>query len=128
MPDGDRPRGRRPAGCAVACGDVLRPRPAATACGRPLTDPCPCDGTWAEPYTLGPVVDGVRRLNDRVTGLPLSGPAGALRPVFPERAGQLPPAPELLPDAAGTRGPATPAATAARLLRPAPAVRRPAGP
>jgi DNA-binding CsgD family transcriptional regulator/tetratricopeptide (TPR) repeat protein len=55
---------------------------------------------FREPYTLGPVVDAVRRLADRVAGLPLTGLAGALRPVFPEWAGQLPPAPEPLPDAA----------------------------
>ncbi|MFB7500838.1 AAA family ATPase [Streptomyces sp. NPDC056161] len=58
---------------------------------------------FREPYTLGPVVDAVRRLADRVTGLPLTGLAGALRPVFPEWAGQLPPAPEPLPDAAAAR-------------------------
>ncbi|MEU1593319.1 AAA family ATPase [Streptomyces sp. NPDC005708] len=58
---------------------------------------------FREPYTLGPVVDAVRRLADRVAGLPLTGLAGALRPVFPEWAGQLPPAPEPLPDAAAAR-------------------------
>jgi DNA-binding CsgD family transcriptional regulator/tetratricopeptide (TPR) repeat protein len=58
---------------------------------------------FREPYTLGPVVDAVRELTDSVAGLPLSGLAGALRPVFPEWAGQLPPAPEPLPDATAAR-------------------------
>jgi DNA-binding CsgD family transcriptional regulator/tetratricopeptide (TPR) repeat protein len=58
---------------------------------------------FREPYTLGPVVDAVRGLADSVAGLHLSGLAGALRPVFPEWAGQLPPAPEPLPDAAAAR-------------------------
>ena len=58
---------------------------------------------FREPYTLGPVVDGVRALADNVADLPLTGLAGALRPVFPEWAGQLPPAPEPLPDAAAAR-------------------------
>ncbi|MFI6357405.1 ATP-binding protein [Streptomyces sp. NPDC050743] len=58
---------------------------------------------FREPYTLGPVVDGVRRLTESVAGLPLTGLAGALRPVFPEWADQLPPAPAPLPDAASAR-------------------------
>ncbi|MFB7505159.1 helix-turn-helix transcriptional regulator [Streptomyces broussonetiae] len=58
---------------------------------------------FREPYTLGPVVDAVRRLADRVGGLQLTGLAGALRPVFPEWAEQLPPAPAPLPDAAAAR-------------------------
>ena len=58
---------------------------------------------FREPYTLGPVVDAVRRLADHVVGVPLTGLAGALRPVFPEWANQLPPAPEPLPDAAAAR-------------------------
>jgi DNA-binding CsgD family transcriptional regulator/tetratricopeptide (TPR) repeat protein len=58
---------------------------------------------YLEPYTLGPVIDAVRRVADRVAGLPLTGLAGALRPVFPEWAEQLPPAPEMLPDAAAAR-------------------------
>lgn len=67
---------------------------------RALVAVCP---PFREPYTLGPVVDAVRRLAGRVTGLPLTGLAGALRPVFPEWADQLPPAPEPLPDAAAAR-------------------------
>lgn len=58
---------------------------------------------FREPYTLGPVVDAVCRLVEGVAGLPLTGLAGALRPVFPEWAEQLPPAPEPLPDAAAAR-------------------------
>ena len=58
---------------------------------------------FREPYTLGPLVDAVHRLADRVLGLPLTGLAGALRPIFPEWADQLPTAPEQLPDAAAAR-------------------------
>ncbi|WP_377271703.1 ATP-binding protein [Peterkaempfera sp. SMS 1(5)a] len=58
---------------------------------------------FREPYTLGPIVDAVRGLAGRVAGLPLTGLAGALRPVFPEWADQLPPAPDPLPDAAAAR-------------------------
>jgi DNA-binding CsgD family transcriptional regulator/tetratricopeptide (TPR) repeat protein len=55
------------------------------------------------PHTLGPVVDAVRQAADRVAGLPLSPLAGALRPVFPEWAGDLPPAPEPAEDATAVR-------------------------
>ena len=41
--------------------------------------------------------------SDRVANLPLTSLAGALRPVFPEWSGQLPPAPEPLPDASAAR-------------------------
>ncbi|MGW7243803.1 ATP-binding protein [Streptomyces sp. NPDC054804] len=58
---------------------------------------------FREPYTLGPIVNGVRRLAEDVSALPLSGLAGALRPVFPEWAEQLPAAPEPLHDAAAAR-------------------------
>lgn len=34
---------------------------------------------FREPYTLGPVVEAIRRLVDRVAGLPLTALAGALR-------------------------------------------------
>ena len=68
---------------------------------RPLVAACL---PFRQPYTLGPVVDGVRRAAaGRVAGLPLSGLAGALRPLFPEWAGDLPPAPEPLPDASASR-------------------------
>ncbi|WP_153456334.1 ATP-binding protein, partial [Streptomyces smaragdinus] len=56
------------------------------------------------PYTLGAVVDAVREgVDDNVAGLRLSGLAGALRPLFPEWAGELPPAPEPLEDATAAR-------------------------
>jgi len=58
---------------------------------------------FREPYTLGPVVDAVRRMSESVAGLPLTPLAGALRPIFPEWSGQLPPAPEPLPDASAAR-------------------------
>ena len=68
---------------------------------RPLVAACP---PFRQPYTLGPVVDGVRRAAaGKVAGLALSGLAGALRPLFPEWAGDLPPAPEPLPDASASR-------------------------
>ena len=47
-----------------------------------------------EPFPLGPVVDGLRRLRPRLGELELSPLAGALRPLFPEWADRLPPAPD----------------------------------
>lgn len=58
---------------------------------------------FRQPYTLGPVVDALRGLVDGVAGLSLTGLSGSLRPVFPEWAEQLPPAPEPLPDPAAAR-------------------------
>ncbi|MFE4551374.1 ATP-binding protein [Streptomyces sp. NPDC056785] len=55
------------------------------------------------PYTLGAVVDAVRDGVDNVAGLRLSGLGGALRPLFPEWADELPPAPEALEDATAAR-------------------------
>ncbi|MEW1773643.1 AAA family ATPase [Streptomyces sp. NPDC086777] len=55
------------------------------------------------PYTLGAVVDAVREGVDNVAGLGLSGLGGALRPLFPEWADDLPPAPEALEDATAAR-------------------------
>ena len=55
------------------------------------------------PYTLGAVVDAVRDGVDNVAGLGLSGLGGALRPLFPEWAADLPPAPEALEDATAAR-------------------------
>jgi DNA-binding CsgD family transcriptional regulator len=55
------------------------------------------------PQTLGPVVDAVRHAADRVQGLRLSPLAGALRPLFPEWAGDLPPALEPAEDATAVR-------------------------
>uniref|UniRef100_UPI001FEAB806 ATP-binding protein n=1 Tax=Allorhizocola rhizosphaerae TaxID=1872709 RepID=UPI001FEAB806 len=66
----------------------------ASAHARALMGVCP---PLREPYTLGPVVDAVREFADRPSGPRLSGLAGALRPLFPEWAADLPPAPEPLP-------------------------------
>lgn len=55
------------------------------------------------PYTLGAVVDAVRDGVGSVSGLRLSGLGGALRPLFPEWAADLPPAPEPLEDATAAR-------------------------
>ena len=55
------------------------------------------------PQTLGPMVDAVRHAADHVAGLRLSPLAGALRPLFPEWAGELPPAPEPAEDATAVR-------------------------
>ncbi|MEU4096320.1 AAA family ATPase [Streptomyces sp. NPDC026673] len=55
------------------------------------------------PYTLGAVVDAVRDGVAGVSGLRLSGLGGALRPLFPEWAADLPPAPEPLEDATAAR-------------------------
>jgi DNA-binding CsgD family transcriptional regulator/tetratricopeptide (TPR) repeat protein len=57
----------------------------------------------AEPFPLGPVVDALHRQWRRVGEVPLSPLAGALRPLFPERAADLPPAPEPLGDLRATR-------------------------
>ncbi|WP_371794200.1 AAA family ATPase [Streptomyces sp. NBC_01718] len=55
------------------------------------------------PYTLGAVVDAVRDGVGSVSGLRLSGLGGALRPLFPEWAADLPPVPEPLEDATAAR-------------------------
>ncbi|MEU2250663.1 AAA family ATPase [Streptomyces sp. NPDC019224] len=70
---------------------------------RTLTGACP---DLRVPYTLGAVVDAVREGvggAEGVAGLGLSGLAGALRPLFPEWAAGLPPAPEPLDDATTAR-------------------------
>ncbi|WP_431967942.1 helix-turn-helix transcriptional regulator [Actinacidiphila sp. bgisy160] len=67
---------------------------------RALVGACP---ELRVPYTLGAVVDAVRDGLDNVAGLRLSGLGGALRPLFPEWAGDLPPAPEPLEDATAAR-------------------------
>jgi len=57
-----------------------------------------------EPFTLGAVVDGIRRLRPRLdTGLELTPLAGALRPLFPDWADRLPPPLEGLDDPKETR-------------------------
>ncbi|MGW0432219.1 AAA family ATPase [Micromonospora sp. NPDC003197] len=66
-----------------------------------LTTVCP---PLREPYTLGPIVDAVLATGvDTVANLRLSGLAGALRPLFPEWAEHLPPAPEPAEDASVSR-------------------------
>lgn len=57
-----------------------------------------------EPFTLGAVVDGIRRLCPRLdVDLELTPLAGALRPLFPDWADQLPPPLERLDDPRETR-------------------------
>ncbi|MGW0812757.1 ATP-binding protein [Streptomyces viridiviolaceus] len=67
---------------------------------RALVGACP---ELRVPYTLGAVVDAVRDGVGSVAGLGLSGLGGALRPLFPEWADDLPPAPEPLEDATAAR-------------------------
>lgn len=67
---------------------------------RPLTAVCP---PFREPLTLGPIVDAVRQDRADVRGLGLSALAGTLRPLFPEWADGLPPAPERLADSGAAR-------------------------
>jgi DNA-binding CsgD family transcriptional regulator len=67
---------------------------------RTLVTGCP---PVRQPFTLGPVVDALRRVTGDVAGLGLSGLAGVLRPLFPEWAAGLPPPPEPLPDASAAR-------------------------
>jgi DNA-binding CsgD family transcriptional regulator/tetratricopeptide (TPR) repeat protein len=55
------------------------------------------------PATLSPLVDALRQATASPGGLGLSALAGALRPLFPEWAAQLPPAPEPVEDAAAAR-------------------------
>jgi DNA-binding CsgD family transcriptional regulator/tetratricopeptide (TPR) repeat protein len=56
-----------------------------------------------QPCTLGPVVDALRQVTGGVRDLGLTGLAGTLRPLFPEWAGDLPPAPEPLDDPTAAR-------------------------
>lgn len=58
---------------------------------------------FRESLTLGPIVDAVCQAREGVTGLALSPLAGALRPLLPEWAADLPPAPEPLDDANASR-------------------------
>jgi DNA-binding CsgD family transcriptional regulator/tetratricopeptide (TPR) repeat protein len=58
---------------------------------------------FRQPHTLGPLVDALRDLTEGVAGLRLSDLAGALRPLFPEWAGELPAAPEPAEDATAAR-------------------------
>ncbi|WP_377273099.1 AAA family ATPase [Peterkaempfera sp. SMS 1(5)a] len=70
---------------------------------RPLVAVCP---PYREALTLGPIVDAARQAapsGAEVAGLGLSALAGTLRPLFPEWADGLPPAPEPLADAGAAR-------------------------
>jgi DNA-binding CsgD family transcriptional regulator/tetratricopeptide (TPR) repeat protein len=67
---------------------------------RALVARCP---PFRRPLTLGPVTDALRGAADGLAGLPLTNLAGALRPLFPEWACDLPPAPEQAEDAAAAR-------------------------
>jgi DNA-binding NarL/FixJ family response regulator len=58
---------------------------------------------YREPASLASVVDALREGVDSVAGLTLSPLAGALRPLFPEWANDLPAAPEPVHDAATAR-------------------------
>src|SRR5215472_6246561 len=56
-----------------------------------------------QPATLSPLVDGLRQAMASPAELGLSGLAGALRPLFPEWAADLPAAPDPVDDAAAAR-------------------------
>jgi DNA-binding CsgD family transcriptional regulator len=71
----------------------LREHEVVIAACLPVEEPCP----------LGPVVDGIRRCRRGIAGVRLSPLAGALRPLFPEWAADLPPQPESLDDPLATR-------------------------
>src|SRR5487761_1471631 len=68
--------------------------------GRSLVACCP---PFRQPCTLGPVADALRQAAGDVAGLRLSPLAGSLRPLLPEWAAGLPPAPEPLEDAGAAR-------------------------
>ena len=65
----------------------------------PFQRPC----TLRRPCTLGPLVDAIRHATASPPQPGLSGLAGALRPLFPERSAELPPAPEPAEDATASR-------------------------
>ncbi|MEV4542092.1 ATP-binding protein [Micromonospora echinaurantiaca] len=56
-----------------------------------------------EAFPLGPIVEALAGVGDQVHGLGLSEVAGAVRPLLPELAPWLPPAPEPLDDRASQR-------------------------
>jgi DNA-binding CsgD family transcriptional regulator len=56
-----------------------------------------------EPFPLGPVIDAIRGLGGELANSPLSPVAGALRPLLPEVAEVLPPAPAPLDDRVAER-------------------------
>jgi DNA-binding CsgD family transcriptional regulator/tetratricopeptide (TPR) repeat protein len=65
-----------------------------------LVASCP---PFRQPQTLGAVADAVRRATGAIGGLRLSALAGALRPLFPEWASELPAMPETAPDPSAAR-------------------------
>lgn len=67
---------------------------------RTLVGTCPHGG---EPSMLGPLVAALRQSRQEVAGLRLTPLAGALRPLFPAWATDLPPAPEPLSDPKAAR-------------------------
>ncbi|HEX8007654.1 MAG TPA: AAA family ATPase, partial [Trebonia sp.] len=67
---------------------------------RALVAACP---PFRQPLTLAPVTDALRQAVGDVGGLRLSALAGALRPLFPEWAADLPPVPEPAGDASAAR-------------------------
>jgi DNA-binding NarL/FixJ family response regulator len=76
----------------------------ATPAGRANKTVMACCPPFRFPQTLGPVVEGARQCaGPGVAGLGLSALAGALRPLFPEWAEDLPPALEPLDDAPAAR-------------------------
>lgn len=66
----------------------------------PLMAVCP---PFRESLTLGPIVDALRAAQPTLAGVLLTELAGALRPLFPEWSGDLPPAPDALDDAMASR-------------------------
>lgn len=79
---------------------LVREALAAAADHRLLVAAC---APWRDPFPLGPVVVGLRRLWQRVEAVELSPLGGALRPLFPEWVNHLPPAPEPLDSPKETR-------------------------
>jgi DNA-binding CsgD family transcriptional regulator len=67
---------------------------------RMLVAVCP---PFREALTLGPIVDAIRQARDGVAGLRLTGLAGALRPLLPEWAPDLPAPPDPLEDPKAAR-------------------------
>jgi DNA-binding CsgD family transcriptional regulator/tetratricopeptide (TPR) repeat protein len=80
--------------------EFLKTRGAHAPTRRALTACCP---PFRQPHTLSPVVDAVKQVADDVRELRLGGLAGALRPLFPEWAEDLPPSPEPAEDATAAR-------------------------
>jgi DNA-binding CsgD family transcriptional regulator len=72
----------------------------ATATRPALVTCCP---PFRRPHTLGPIADALRHSAPEIGSLRLSALAGALRPLFPEWAADLPPAPEPAEDTSVAR-------------------------